>query len=513
MAKWRFKWNYQGDKESEPATRCGNVNFHTLEWPNVIHLISFGAAMDQQKSLIEFVERGVIDTARMRAVEKNAISLGMTAIQMMESAGRSLADAALSYNPGKALILCGKGNNGADGMVAARYLQKEVDTSVCFHDDFRMSEVTAMQLRLLRHSGASLFPLRCRDDAVALSSLFEEADLIIDALLGIGGEGLLREPYRACVEMTNASKSPVISADIPTPGIRTDRILSFHRPKCKNALVADIGIPLDAEIFTGPGDLTMIPKKPRTAHKGMGGKILVIGGGPYQGAPYLTGLGALRAGADLVRVASPVLFQSPDLIYELLPGDRINESHLPRLLDLVTEADVVVCGNGLGTESHHVTREVIAHCKKAVLDADALRLPLPEADETIYTPHAGEFARITGIKPMEDLASRARAVKLAAGRGTILLKGNVDIISDGARVRFNRSGTPAMTVGGTGDVLAGISGALFCKLPPFEAAYIAAYVNGVAGTAAAGSYDRGMIASDILLHIPGALGVLTESGE
>ena len=303
---------------------------------------------------------------------------------------------------------------------------------------------------------------------MALSRLFEEADIIIDALLGIGGEGPLREPYRACVEMTNASKSPVISADIPTPGMRTDRVLSFHRPKCKDAEVTDIGIPLDAEIFTGPGDLTMIQKKPGTAHKGMGGKVLVIGGGPYQGAPYLAGLGALRAGADLVRVASPVLFQSPDLIYEILPGDRINESHLPRLLDLVTEADVVVCGNGLGAESHHVTREVIAHCKKAVLDADALRLPLPEANETIYTPHAGEFARITGIKPIEDLAARARAVKLAAGRGTILLKGSVDIISDGARVRFNRSGTPAMTVGGTGDVLAGISGALFCKLPPFR---------------------------------------------
>ena len=77
----------------------------------------------------------------MRAVEKNAISLGMTALQMMESAGRSLAEAALSYKPGVALILCGKGNNGGDGMVAARYLQQEVETSVCFHDDFRMSVV------------------------------------------------------------------------------------------------------------------------------------------------------------------------------------------------------------------------------------------------------------------------------------------------------------------------------------------------------------------------------------
>ncbi len=476
-----------------------------MECTNVTHLTSTGAVMDQQKSLIEFVEHGVIDPARMGAVEMNAVSLGLTALQMMESAGRSLADTVLSSHPAQALILCGKGNNGGDGMVAARYLQQGLDTWVCYHDDIRMSRDTALQLRLLRHSGTSLFPVSGRDDVIALSRLFDEADLIIDALLGTGGAGPLREPYRTCVEMVNASKSLVISADVPTPGMRADRVLSFHRPKCKDALVADIGIPLDAEIFAGPGDLTMIPKKPLTAHKGMGGKVLIIGGGPYQGAPYLAGLGALRAGADLVRVASPVLSQSPDLIHEVLPGDRINESHLPRLLELVKEVDVVVCGNGLGTESHNVAREVIAHCKRAVLDADALRLPLPEAEETIYTPHAAEFARITGIRPENNIAARARAVKLAAGRGTILLKGSIDIISDGERVRFNRSGTPAMTVGGTGDVLAGVTGALFCQLPPFEAAYIAAYVNGVAGMMAAGTHDRGMTASDMLGYIPGAL--------
>ncbi|MDD1717069.1 MAG: NAD(P)H-hydrate dehydratase [Methanoregulaceae archaeon] len=472
--------------------------------------------MDQQKSLIDFIEHGMIDNVRMRAVEKNAVSLGMTTLQMMESAGRSLAELALSYNPGHVLILCGKGNNGGDGMVAARYLQQGIDTSVCYHDNFRMSKDAALQLRLLRHSSASLFPVKCRENVIVLSRLFEEADVIIDSLLGTGGAGPLREPYRTCVEMANVTNSPVISADIPTPGMRVDRVLSFHRPKCKDALVADIGIPLEAEIFAGPGDLIMIQKKPATAHKGIGGKVLVIGGGPYQGAPYLAGLGALRAGADLVRVASPVLLQSLDLIHEMLPGDRINESHLPRLLELVKEADVVVCGNGLGTGSHGVIRELIPHCKRAVLDADALRLPLPEAEESIYTPHAGEFTRITGIRLEENLAEKARAVKMAAGRGTILLKGSVDIISDGERVRFNRSGTQAMTVGGTGDVLAGITGALFCQMPSFEAAYIAAYVNGVAGMMAAGIHDKGITASDMLGCIPGALiegAELEERGE
>ena len=143
---------------------------------------------------------------------------------------------------------------------------------------------------------------------------------------------------------------------------------------------------------------------------------------------------------------------------------------------------MVVCGNGLGTESHAVVEAVAPHCKKAVFDADALRLPLPAArGETIYTPHAGEFARITGKTLPDDTVGRARAARKAGIRGTVLLKGQTDIITDGTRVRFNRTGDPAMTVGGTGDVLAGIAGALLCHLPAFEAACIAAYVNGKAG--------------------------------
>jgi hydroxyethylthiazole kinase-like uncharacterized protein yjeF len=150
-----------------------------------------------------------------------------------------------------------------------------------------------------------------------------------------------------------------------------------------------------------------------------------------------------------------------------------------------------------------VVREVAAGCKKAVFDADALRLPLPYAGESLYTPHAGEFTRITGVIPEEDLTIRGRAVKAAAAsNATILLKGPVDIVSDGERVRFNRTGTPLMTAGGTGDVLAGVAGALFCHLPAFEAACIAAYVNGKAGMAVEYTRGGGLIASELADHIP-----------
>ena len=141
--------------------------------------------------------------------------------------------------------------------------------------------------------------------------------------------------------------------------------------------------------------------------------------------------------------------------------------------------------------------------RKAVFDADALRLPLPKAKgETIYTPHAGEFTRITGVTLPEDTIGRARAARKAGLPGTVILKGHIDIITDGKQVRFNRTGDLAMTVGGTGDVLAGIAGALLCQLPAFEAACLAAYVNGRAGEAAVACSGGGLLASDLVDRIP-----------
>jgi len=285
--------------------------------------------------------------------------------------------------------------------------------------------------------------------------------------------------------------------------MRADRVCAFHRAKSEGATVVDIGIPLEAECTVGPGELTLLPARGKKSHKGAGGEVLVIGGGPYQGAPYLAGLGALRAGADIVRIASPAFEPIPDLIYERLEGKRIGAEHVERLIALAEKADVVVCGNGLGTESHAVVEAVAPHCKKAVFDADALRLPLPHArGETIYTPHAGEFARISGKPLPDDTVGRARVIKKAGIGGTVILKGHTDIITDGTRVRFNRTGDPAMTVGGTGDVLAGVCGALLCHIPAFESACIAAYVCGKAGESVAAERGGGMLASDLVDTIP-----------
>ena len=438
----------------------------------------------------------------MKAVEFNAISLGYSADQMMESAGRALADFACTKSPEKVAVLCGKGNNGGDGMVAARYLAHDIDVETWYLDQQPVSPACERQRLLLGYCDTQISRFRCRNDLGSLPDCLRDSDLIIDALLGTGCGGPPREPLDTCIAMANESGTPIISADLPTPGIQARWIVAFHRPKTPGSEVADIGIPVEAEVFTGPGDVTLVPCRGPMAHKGDGGRVLIIGGGPYQGAPYLAGLGALRAGADIVRIASPVFEPIPDLIYERLNGEFINRDHIPRLIELSSQSDVVVCGNGLGDASHDVVCAVAPHCKKAVFDADALRQPLPLAAETIYTPHAAEFTRMTGKVAPSDLVGRGTIVKSAAAGSTILLKGAIDVISDGTRVKFNRTGTPDMTVGGTGDVLAGVTAALFCHLPGFDAATVAAYVNGMAGMAAEKAIGGGLLASDLVNYIP-----------
>jgi ADP-dependent NAD(P)H-hydrate dehydratase / NAD(P)H-hydrate epimerase len=381
-----------------------------------------------------------------------------------------------------------------------------VETAVVYLDSGKRSKSCEHQLAALRYAAVALHPFTCRDDLAPLAPLFDRADVILDALLGTGITCGISEPFATCIAMANSSPGKILAADVPTPGMRADRICAFHRAKVAGSMVIDIGIPAVAECGVGPGDLMLLPARNPKAHKGVGGTVLVIGGGPYQGAPYLAGLGALRAGADIVRIASPAFEPIPDLIYERLTGDRISEEHTERLVTLAENADVVVCGNGLGTESHAVVQAVAPYCRKAVFDADALRFPLPAAKgETIYTPHAGEFTRITRKTLPEETIDRARMARSAGIRGTILLKGRADIITDGTRVRFNRTGHPAMTVGGTGDVLAGVAGALLHRIPALEAACIAAYVNGIAGQQVAVERGEGMLASDLVDRIPAIL--------
>ena len=453
----------------------------------------------------EFTVQGIISPEEMQRIDRNAQALAISGMELMESAGTCLATAARQYDAGKILILCGSGNNGGDGMVAARHLAGEADVTVLWYDSGRQTTSTKHQLARLMHCRLQIVRFRCRGDLLDNAGIFSNADLIIDALLGTGGTGTVREPLMTCVDLANQSKKPILSADLPTPGIIPGRVCAFHLAKTEGAEVHGIGIPILAEIATGPGDLLLMHDRSPEAHKGIGGEVLVIGGGPYQGAPWLSGLAALRSGADIVRIVSPHYLPEPDLIHIPTAGSRIGTPDLDIIIPLCERSDVVLCGPGLGTESHEVIATLAPHIKKGVFDADSLRVPLPVAEESLYTPHAGEFTRMTGKEPGSTPFDRALSLKKAGLPGTVLLKGQVDIISDGERTRFNQTGTPAMTTGGTGDVLAGVCAALMIRLPLFDAACIAAYATGRAGEEVTQAYGYGLTARDLLTAIPQVL--------
>jgi NAD(P)H-hydrate epimerase len=263
----------------------------------------------------------------------------------------------------------------------------------------------------------------------------------------------------------------------------------------------------------------------KKSHKGDNGIVLVIGGGPYIGAPALCGIAALRTGVDLVYIATPkrswksVAAFSPNFIVKDLHDDMLTKNDIPTIEELLHKCTSVVLGPGLGTA--HETEEaiiplikrIIAEKKPLVLDADAIKpvgenLQCIQNSTTIVTPHVGEFKKLTGITLSQDIDKRINAVKDWAEKIgiTIFLKGYIDVLSDGTNIKQNKVHNEAMTVGGTGDVLAGIIGALLSKgVKPFNAVRVAAFLNGEAGNEAFQKKSYGLIATDIVDEIPAVL--------
>lgn len=265
-----------------------------------------------------------------------------------------------------------------------------------------------------------------------------------------------------------------------------------------------------------------LPARKRSAHKGMNGTVCVVGGSRlYHGAPFLCASGAMRAGADLVYAAVPAVVApsvralSPDLIVIPLPDAKLTRGNVTRLRSWVKAVDCFAVGPGLGPQNPAELAACVnllkGDSKGLVVDADALRpqvLPSIKNSRTVVTPHAGEFERLFAAKLPENLGARA---ELAAAKAkewglVILLKGATDIITDGEQVGLNSTHSPAMTVGGTGDVLTGVTAGLVSKgVPAFEAASSAAFINGSAGSQAAKEFGMHITASDVVDRIAGAM--------
>jgi len=466
----------------------------------------------------------MISPAEMRVLDRNAQYFGVSTLELMENSGKAIADIARSEFGGagkNVLVLCGTGNNGGDGLVAARHLAKDARVTVLLArspDQFATTEATTNFERL--RDVQILAGLDKSEESIAA------ADLLIDALLGIGVEGPLREPYAALIRQMNASGKPILSVDVPS-GLGTDRAVrptltvTLHDVKegmspenSGRIRVADIGIPTKIATMIGPGEFTLYPVPRATSHKGQNGRVLVIAGGPYTGAPALVGYGALGVGADLIHVATPALAASvvasysPMFIVHPLVGHRLLREDTRQIVDLASRADAIAIGPGLGDAEGTLdaVKEIVRSVSlPLVVDADAVRAVASDpkclvGKRAVITPHSREFQTLTGKVLPEAPEERVEIVREAAKAfgATILLKGHVDIVTNGTRVKFNYTGNPGMTVGGTGDVLCGVVTGLMSKgMSPFDAARLGAFANGYAGDLAFKVKSYGLTSVDV----------------
>jgi NAD(P)H-hydrate epimerase len=473
----------------------------------------------------------MITAERMATVDENAVALGVPRKQLMESSGNAVAAGVRAVaDPGASVALvCGRGNNGGDAFVAARFLD-DYDATVHLlgRPDTISTDIARENWDALTDAAYDAHVVRDSRDLD-----LGDPDVVVDAMLGTGVTGALREPERSAAAAINESGATVVAVDVPSGvdadtgeaddvAVDADRVVTFHDAKPgladydADVTVADIGIPETAELFAGPGDRRVLARR-SDAHKGDFGEVLVVGGGPYTGAPALAAQAAMRAGADLVRVACPravareVQGFEAGLILRPFDGDHLTTEGLGHVRTLAAAHDAVVFGPGLGDEAAtlEAVREFLAtYDGRAVIDADALQVvPEVDTDATLLcTPHRGEL-RAMGGPSADDWRERLEAVAdFAAGIGhTLLVKGAYDVISDGTESRANRTGNPGMTVGGTGDVLAGMAGALLSTQEPVDAATLAAYANGLAGDRIVDRQGYGLLASDLPAELPRAL--------
>lgn len=492
----------------------------------------------------------ILTAEQMRAVDAAAAQHGMPGGVLMENAGQWLAKVAASQAGPTArfCVLCGPGNNGGDGFVAARALlaeRREVWLELV-GEASRLPPEAQRNLAAWTASGGRVQPVP--------ASVVRSGDVVIDALLGTGvsraPEGAMAEAIRR-VKTWRTLGARVISADLPSglestkgvpfdPCVEADHTVAFGFLKLGQALepgaslsgrveCADIGIPQAATAsLAGPGvwlveesdAMGRLPPRSATGHKGTYGHVLVLAGSPgHTGAAALAGLAALRGGAGLVTVASRtselghILTHAPELMGLAVAGQGgFGSADAPSLLAAREGKDAIVVGPGLGhgPTTSELIIDLLAGTTPAVLDADALNAFAGRASRLaginaplVLTPHPGEAARLLGWSIIEVQVDRLRSARRLAelSGAVVVLKGARSVIATPAGEAFiNPTGNPGMGTAGAGDVLAGLCGALLGQgLSPVDAAIVATFAHGKAGDLAAKRSGRvGLIASDLL---------------
>lgn len=466
----------------------------------------------------------------MAAVDENAEALGVPRKQLMESSGNAVARAVrrLTEPESAVAIVAGRGNNGGDALVAARFLD-DYDPTVHL-----LGRPETVSTDIARENWDALVAAEYDARTVPDSKSLElgDPDIVVDGMLGTGVTGELREPEATAADAIDALDATVLSVDVPSgldadtgeaadAAVSADHVVTFHDQKPglsdldADVTVADIGIPAAAELFVGPGDLRSV----RRGVRGGDSRVFVVGGGPYTGAPALAGQASLRAGADLTFVAAPetvapqIQGYAEDLIVQDYPGDHLTPDQVDGLVQTAHDYDdVVVLGPGLGDDD-----ETLAAARRflesfegdAVVDADALpAVPEVDTDATLVcTPNRRELAKMGGPDvdgPLRDALDDIESFADDLGH-VVVAKAAEDVVTDGERTRIVRAGTPAMTVGGTGDTLAGVIAGLFGTQDAFDAACAAPFVNGRAAEHLDAERGDGLLASDLLDAIPRTL--------
>jgi NAD(P)H-hydrate epimerase len=512
----------------------------------------------------------LLTTDEMGRADRAAVAAGVPSLTLMENAGKAVADAVRAMLPAgsRVAILCGPGNNGGDGFVAARLL-KRASFDVRLHLLGDKAALTGDAAEMARWWDGPVRPM----DPAALQSVH----LVVDALFGAGLTRPLEGLAAGMVHAINASGRPVLSVDVPSgldgttgaaggPVVQATHTVTFFRRKpahlllpgralCGDVTVADIGIPdrvltgdLDIRTFANAAPLwtALLPRPGVGGHKYTRGHALVVSGPAFHsGAARLAARGALRAGAGLVSVASPTSALPENAAH--LTAIMLTPCDGPRALanlleDARKNAVLIGPGSGAGVETAEMVAAALRSAAGVVLDADALtsfsgdqpedrdavgfgftasappagRKPAalfgaiaargraPVVMPVVMTPHEGEFARLFPDLQGSKLV-RARAAAARSGAIVILKGADTVIAAPDGRAAINDNAPPWLATAGSGDVLAGfVVGLMAQRMPAFEAACAAVWLHG----AAARSFGPGLIAEDLPDALPRTLAAL-----
>jgi len=509
----------------------------------------------------------IVTAAEMREIDRaTSARFRVPSLSLMENAGRAVAEHVLAQYPQaeRIVVICGKGNNGGDGFVAARLLHekgKKVDVVLLADAAELKGDAAAMYAKLPMRAIAVLSSDELKREAV---QKIPAADLYLDAILGTGFKPPVAGLYAEVIAVLNASSTPVVAVDIPSgadadamreqEGVvaRADSIVTFTAPRPAHVftsltngltIVAPIGSP--EETIQSSLELNLITpswvaplQQPRAAdsNKGNYGHAFVIGGSLGKaGAAAMAGMAALRAGAGLSTVLTPKSVLStvagfhPELMTEPLPetdqGTISNQAE-ERILALLkggSPIKTLAIGPGVSRspETAALVRSLFAKLKvppyPTVIDADGLNAFEGHADELngrgrslVITPHPGEMARLAGCTTAEVQKDRLGVARKFASEHELLvvLKGHRTLVTNGAEVYVNVTGNPGMATGGTGDILTGMVAGMMAQFPGVVlfAVLAAVYLHGLAGDVMRESVgEHSMVATDLLRGLPEAI--------